>query len=145
MAPTAMQKEGTAYNLTIAVGILAASAQIKPEQINDYVIMGELSLDGSLQPIRGALPIAIKAREEGVKYLILPKTNAKEAALVDNIEILGVETILEVIHHFNGDQKIEPTSVDTRAEFYKNIDFPEFDFSTRINQTMYGNCCSWRA
>jgi magnesium chelatase family protein len=82
-----------------------------------------------LQPIRGALPIAIKAKEEGFKYFILPKANAKEAAIVDDLEILGVENILEVIHHFNGGKRIEPTIVNTRAEFYKNIDFPEFDFS----------------
>jgi magnesium chelatase family protein len=129
MAPADIRKEGAAYDLTLAVGILAASAQIKSEHISAYVIMGELSLDGSLQPIRGALPIAIKAKEEGFKYFILPKANAKEAAIVDDLEILGVENILEVIHHFNGGKRIEPTIVNTRAEFYKNIDFPEFDFS----------------
>jgi magnesium chelatase family protein len=115
MAPADIRKEGAAYDLTLAIGILAASKQIKSENIKDYVIMGELSLDGSLQPIRGALPIAIKA---------------KEAAIVDDLEILGVENILEVIHHFNGEKRIEPTIVDTRAEFYKNIDFPEFIFLT---------------
>ena len=77
MAPADIRKEGAAYDLTLAIGILAASNQIKSENINEYVIMGELSLDGSLQPIRGALPIAIKAREEGFNYLILPKENAK--------------------------------------------------------------------
>ena len=123
MAPADIRKEGASYDLTLAIGILAASNQIKFNNINDYIIMGELSLDGSLQPIRGALPIAIKAREEGFKYLILPKENAKEAAIVDNLIVLGVENILEVINHFNGDKKIEPTIVDTRAEFYKNIDF----------------------
>ncbi|MFT5257000.1 MAG: magnesium chelatase family protein [Arenicella sp.] len=140
MAPADIRKEGAAYDLTLAVGILAASAQIKSEDISEYVIMGELSLDGSLQPIRGALPIAIKAREEGLKYFILPKANAKEAAIVDNIEVLGVENILEVIHHFNGDKKIESTVVDTRAEFYKNIDFPEFDFSDVKGQESIKRC-----
>jgi magnesium chelatase family protein len=140
MAPADIRKEGAAYDLTLAVGILAASNQIKSENINEYVIMGELSLDGSLQPIRGALPIAIKAREEGFNYLILPKENAKEAAIVDNLTVLGVDNILEVIHHFNGNQKIDPTIVDTRAEFYKNIDFPTFDFSDVKGQESIKRC-----
>lgn len=140
MAPADIRKEGAAYDLTLAVGILAASNQIKSENINEYVIMGELSLDGSLQPVRGALPIAIKAREEGFKYLILPKGNAKEAAIVDNLEVLGVENILEVINHFNGDVKIKPTIVDTRAEFYKNVDFPEFNFSDVKGQESIKRC-----
>jgi len=140
MAPADIRKEGAAYDLTLAVGILAASNQIKSASINEYVIMGELSLDGSLQPVRGALPIAIKAREEGFKYLILPKGNAKEAAIVDNLEVLGVENILEVINHFNGDVKIKPTIVDTRAEFYKNIDFPEFDFADVKGQESIKRC-----
>ena len=140
MAPADIRKEGAAYDLTLAVGILAASNQIKSASINEYVIMGELSLDGSLQPVRGALPIAIKAREEGFKYLILPKGNAKEAAIVDNLEVLGVENILEVINHFNDDVKIKPTIVDTRAEFYKNIDFPEFDFADVKGQESIKRC-----
>ena len=140
MAPADIRKEGAAYDLTLAIGILAASNQIKSVNINDYIIMGELSLDGSLQPIKGALPIAIKAREEGFKYLILPKENAKEAAIVDNLEVLGVENIMEVINHFNGDEKIKPTIVDTRAEFYKNIDFPEFDFSDVKGQESIKRC-----
>ena len=140
MAPADIRKEGAAYDLTLAIGILAASNKIKSENINEYVIMGELSLDGSLQPIRGALPIAIKAREEGFNYLILPKENAKEAAIVDNLTVLGVDNILEVIHHFNGNQKIDPTIVDTRAEFYKNIDFPTFDFSDVKGQESIKRC-----
>ena len=106
MAPADIRKEGASYDLTLALGILAASDQIKSDKIDEYVIMGELSLDGSLQPIRGALPIAIKAREEGFKYLILPKENAKEAAIVDNLEVLGVDTILEVINHLMVNKKL---------------------------------------
>ncbi len=140
MAPADIRKEGAAYDLTIAIGILAASNQIKSANIHQYVIMGELSLDGSLQPIMGALPMAIKAREEGFNYLILPKENAKEAAIVSDIEVLGVESILEVIDHFNDKQKIDPTVVDTRAEFYKNIDFPEFDFSDVKGQESIKRC-----
>ncbi|WP_299012092.1 YifB family Mg chelatase-like AAA ATPase [uncultured Polaribacter sp.] len=140
MAPADIRKEGAAYDLTLAIGILAASNQIKSDHINEYLIMGELSLDGSLQPIRGALPMAIKAREEGYKYLILPKANAKEAAIVDNLEVLGVENILEVINHFDDHVKIEPTIVDTRAEFYKNIDFPEHDFADVKGQESIKRC-----
>ena len=135
MAPADIRKEGAAYDLTLAIGILAASNQLKSENIDQYIMMGELSLDGGLQTIRGVLPMAIKAREEGFKYFIVPKENAKEAAIVDNLIILGVENILEVINHFNGDQKIEPTIVDTIAEFNKNIDFPEFCHSWRITSS----------
>ncbi|NCT10990.1 MAG: YifB family Mg chelatase-like AAA ATPase [Flavobacteriia bacterium] len=140
MAPADIRKEGAAYDLTLAVGILAASHQIISNEIDKYIIMGELSLDGSLQPIKGALPIAIKAREEGFKYFILPKQNAKEAAIVNDIQILGADTIQEVINHFSGEQLIEPTIIDTRAEFYKNIDFPEHDFADVKGQESIKRC-----
>ena len=140
MAPADIRKEGAAYDLTLAVGILAASHQIISNEIDKYIIMGELSLDGSLQPIKGALPIAIKAREEGFKYFILPTQNAKEAAIVNDIEVLGVDNILQVINHFSGEQKIEPTVVDTRTEFYKNVDFPEHDFSDVKGQESIKRC-----
>lgn len=140
MAPADIRKEGASYDLTLAIGILAASNQIKSDNIKDYMIMGELSLDGSLQPTRGVLPMAIKAKEEGFKYFILPKENAKEAAIVDDVAILGVSNIMEVIQHFNGDKKIEPIIVDTRAEFYKSIDFPEFDFSDVKGQESIKRC-----
>lgn len=140
MAPADLRKEGAAYDLTLAIGILTASNQIQSEGLENYLIMGELSLDGSLQPIKGVLPMAIKAREEGFKYFILPKENAKEAAIVNDIKVLGVETILEVIQHFNNEKQIEPTIVDTRAEFYKNIDFPEFDFSDVKGQESIKRC-----
>jgi magnesium chelatase family protein len=129
MAPADLRKEGSAYDLTLAIGILAASNQIKSEKVGDYLIMGELSLDGSLQPIKGALPIAIKALEDGFKGFILPKQNAKEAAIVNNLQIYGVENITEVIDFFDEKTTLEPTVIDTRAEFYKNLDNPEFDFA----------------
>jgi len=129
MAPADLRKEGSAYDLTLAIGILAASNQIKSEKVGDYIIMGELSLDGSLQPIKGALPIAIKAREEGFKGFILPKLNAKEAAIVNDLEIYGIENITEVIDFFDEKTILEPTIIDTKAEFYKNLDNPEFDFA----------------
>ncbi|WP_420552329.1 YifB family Mg chelatase-like AAA ATPase [Tenacibaculum aiptasiae] len=140
MAPADIRKEGAAYDLTLAIGILAASNQIQFENINEYVIMGELSLDGSLQPIKGALPIAIKAREEGFKYFILPEENAKEAAIVDGIEVFGVNNIMEVIHHFNGSQHLKPTYVNTQSEFYNRSDSSEFDFSDVKGQESIKRC-----
>lgn len=128
MAPADIRKEGSAYDLTIATGILAASEQILPDRVSEYVIMGELSLDGSLQSMKGALPIAIQAQKEGFKGIILPKQNAREAAIVEGLDVLGVENIIEVINFFNGKQEIELTKIDTRKEFYKNLDNSSFDF-----------------
>ena len=128
MAPADLRKEGSAYDLTLAIGILAASSQIKAENLEDYIIMGELSLDGSLQPIKGALPIAVKAREEGFKGFILPSQNAKEAAIVNDLKVYGVDSITQVIEHFDNDEHLEETIINTREEFYKNLDFPEFRF-----------------
>lgn len=128
MAPADIRKEGSAYDLTIAIGILAASGQINEEQVGDYLIMGELSLDGSLQPIKGALPIAIQARKEGFKGFILPKANAREAAIVNDIDVFGIENIKEVIEFFNDDKKLEVTEIDTRKEFYENLNSVDFDF-----------------
>jgi magnesium chelatase family protein len=129
MAHADIRKEGSAYDLPLAIGILAASQQIKSEKVSDYLIMGELSLDGSLQPIKGALPIAVKAREAGFKGIILPKQNAREAAIVNNLEVLGVENILEVINFFDGKQVIAPTLIDTRAEFLAGLNNNIADFS----------------
>jgi magnesium chelatase family protein len=129
MAPADIRKEGSSYDLTIAVGILAASEQIRSENIADYIIMGELSLDGGLQPIKGVLPIAIKAREEKFKGIILPKQNAKEAAIVAELDVYGVENIKEVIDFFNGKIELEKTIVNTRDEFYSKLNDSEVDFS----------------
>jgi magnesium chelatase family protein len=128
MAPADIRKEGSAYDLTIATGILAASEQIKSEEVSNYIIMGELSLDGGLQKMKGALPIAIQAKKEGFKGMILPKQNAREAAIVDGIDVYGVENIKEVIDFFNGDSSIEKVEINTREEFYKNLSSNEFDF-----------------
>lgn len=129
MAPADLKKEGSAYDLTIALGILAASNQIRSEKIHEYLILGELSLDGSLQPIKGVLPIAIQAREEGFKGFILPKQNAKEAAIVNDLEVYGVENITEVINFFDKNIPLEPTIIDTRKEFNENINHFPFDFA----------------
>ncbi|MBD0849690.1 YifB family Mg chelatase-like AAA ATPase [Maribacter arenosus] len=140
MAPADLRKEGSAYDLTLALGILTASGQIQSTDLEKYIIMGELSLDGSLQPIKGALPIAIKAREEGFTGFILPKDNAKEAAIVSDLKVYGIENIKEVIDFFDKDEPLEQTIVDTRAEFYKNLDFPEFDFSDVRGQESIKRC-----
>ncbi|HLF51943.1 YifB family Mg chelatase-like AAA ATPase [Flavobacterium sp.] len=140
MAPADLRKEGSAYDLTLAVGILVASAQIKAEEVDKYIIMGELSLDGGLQPIRGALPIAIKAKEEGFKGFFLPKQNVKEAAIVSGLDVYGIENIQEIIDFFEGKDTLEPTVIDTRAEFNKTLDFPEFDFSDVRGQESIKRC-----
>ena len=140
MAPADLRKEGSAYDLTLAVGILAASGQINSEEVDKYIIMGELSLDGSLQPIRGALPISIKAKEEGFKGFFLPIQNAKEAAIVSGLDVYGVENIQQIIDFFEGKGTLEPTIFDTKAEFYKTLDFPEFDFSDVKGQESIKRC-----
>ena len=129
MAPADIRKEGSSYDLTIALGILAASEQIPADCIGDYIIMGELSLDGGLQPIKGALPIAIEARKQGFKGFILPKQNAREAAIVNDLEVYGVENIIDVIHFFKGESELDREIVNTREEFYAQLNEYEFDFS----------------
>nr|WP_314560723.1 YifB family Mg chelatase-like AAA ATPase [uncultured Capnocytophaga sp.] len=140
MAPADMRKEGSAYDLSLAIGILAANGQIISDNIDKYIIMGELSLDGGLQPIKGALPIAIQARKEGFKGFILPVQNAKEAAIVDNLEVYGIENIKEVISFFNGEKELTPVVIDTRKEFFKNLEFPEFDFADVKGQETVKRC-----
>lgn len=129
MAPADIRKEGSSYDLPIAIGIMAASGQIRHEELDRYIIMGELSLDGGLKPIKGALPIAIKALEEGFKGMIIPKENASEAAIVSEIEVYGASTISEVINFLNGTETLERTLVDTENDFLASINNYEFDFS----------------
>lgn len=129
MAPADIRKEGSAYDLTIAVGILAASGQLLPEKISDYLIMGELSLDGGLQPIKGVLPIAIKAKAEKFKGIILPRQNAKEAAIVSGLNVYGVENITEVIDFFNEKRQLEPLVINTRDDFFSKQHDADIDFS----------------
>lgn len=129
MAPADIRKEGSAYDLTIAVGILAASEQIKADKITDYIIMGELSLDGELRPIKGTLPIAIKAKQEGFKGLILPEENAKEAAVVGGLDIYGISNIKQIIDFFNEDSLLTPTIINVQEEFLSQLENVEFDFN----------------
>lgn len=129
MAPADIRKEGSAYDLTIAIGILAASEQLKTEHVSEYIIMGELSLDGSLQPIKGVLPIALQAHKEGFKGMILPRANAREAAIVTELDVYGMDSINEVIAFFNGTSAPEKITVNTHDEFYSKLENIEVDFA----------------
>ena len=128
MAPADIRKEGSAYDLPLAVGILAASEQIKNEGLERCIIMGELSLDGAIQPVKGALPIALQAKNEGFTACIFPKQNAREAAVVDGLEIYGANHIKEVIDFFDGKESMERVTVDLDAEFLQKSEY-EADFS----------------
>ncbi|MBS3993252.1 MAG: YifB family Mg chelatase-like AAA ATPase [Bacteroidetes bacterium] len=140
MAPADLRKEGSAYDLTLAIGILAASGQLKSENLERFIIMGELSLDGKLQPIKGALPIAIKAREEGFEGFILPLQNAKEAAIVNNLKVYGVENITQVVDYFNQEMELQQCIVDTRKEFEQSVKQYEHDFSDVKGQETIKRC-----
>lgn len=129
MAPADIRKEGSAYDLPLAVGILAANEQINADKVGNFLMVGELSLDGNLQPVKGALPIAIKARQEGFEGFILPKENAREAAVVDTLKVYGVESLKEVIDFFNGETELEQTIVNTREEFFAKVNDCDVDFS----------------
>ncbi len=129
MAPADIRKEGSAFDLPLAIAVLAADGQILSDQFDRYLMMGELSLDGTLQPIKGVLPIAINARNEGFEGFILPKQNAREAAVVDRIKIYGVENLSEVIAFFKGEAALEQTVVDTRSEFFARSAHSDIDFS----------------
>ncbi len=128
LAPADIRKEGSAYDLPIAIGILAASGQADIKNLDTYFLMGELSLDGSLQSIKGALPIAIQARKEGFKGFILPKANAKEAGIVNELSVYGMNSLNEVVDLLTGLTTVEPIKVDTRAEFQQQINNYEHDF-----------------
>jgi magnesium chelatase family protein len=129
MAPADLRKEGSAYDLTIAIGILACSGQVDPERAAQYILMGELSLDGTLQPVKGALPIAIQARKEGFKGLLLPEANANEAAIVNQLEVIPIRTLPEAIGFLNGTLEIESRQQDTRAMFASAHEQYEDDFA----------------
>ncbi len=129
LAPADIRKEGSAYDLPIAIGVLAATKQMKSEDLDQYIIMGELSLDGTLRPIKGALPIAIQSRKENFKGFILPKENAREAAIVNKLDVYGVTSLSEAVSFLNGEVVLKPTKVDTREEFSHNREVFTVDFS----------------
>ena len=128
LAPADLRKEGSAYDLPIALSVLKASGQIEAEALDQYIIMGELSLDGILRPIKGVLPIAIHARKSEFKGFVLPKTNAREAAIVNNLDVIGVETLQEAIDFFEKKITIEPLHIDTREIFQSRVNIYDADF-----------------
>src|SRR5438270_1836932 len=131
LAPADIKKSGSAFDLPIAIGLLAASEQLKNiEPLKDYIIMGELSLDGALRSIKGCLPMAIKARKEGYKGIFVPSSNAKEAGMVNNLKVYGVNHVNEVIDFFeNNETGLTPVEINAREEFLSSQNNFEFDFS----------------
>ena len=129
MAPADVKKEGSSYDLPLAIGILAANGKIADGQLSDYMIVGEVGLDGSLQPIRGALPIAIKARADKFKGLIVPRQNVREAAVVNNLQVYGMDSLVDVINFFNGSLDYQPTIIGTRKEFFEHQYHFDYDFA----------------
>ena len=129
LSPADIKKEGSSYDLPLAIGILAANGKIESTMLDRYMLVGELGLDGRLQPVRGALPIAIRARKEQFKGLIVPQQNVREAAVVNQLEVYGMETLVDVINFFNGDTSYQPTFIDTRREFYEQQQQFDLDFS----------------
>lgn len=128
MAPADIRKEGSAYDLPLAIGIMAANGTVSPDKLSRYMMIGELGLDGALQPVKGALPIAIQAREQGFEGLIVPRENAREAAVVNRLKVYGADNLKEVIEFINGECQLEPTEVNTREEFYAQQNDFEYDF-----------------
>ncbi|MFM2207262.1 MAG: hypothetical protein RL213_1237 [Bacteroidota bacterium] len=129
MAPADIRKEGSAYDLTIALAILACSGQVEQERLKEYVVMGELSLDGTVQPVKGVLPIALQAAKEGFKGLLLPLANAREAAIVRGVDVYGINSIREAADHLNGTKVLEPVVVDVDREFATRQDSADCDFA----------------
>ena len=134
LSPADIRKEGSGYDLPLAIAIMAANEKITSDHLHEYMIVGELGLDGKLQPIRGALPIAIRARKEKFKGLIVPKQNVREAAVVNQLEVYGMENLCDVIHFFNGSEHFEPTVIDTRKVFYEQQSHLDIDFSDVCGQ-----------
>ena len=129
LSPADVRKEGAAYDLPMAIGILAANEKIPADKLADFVMIGELSLDGSILPVKGVLPMAIMARKAGFKGMIVPRYNETEAAVVNDVDVYGVDSLKEVIEFFNGTRQLQPTIVNTREEFAKGADLSDLDFS----------------
>lgn len=129
MAPADIRKEGSAYDLPLAIGIMAAGGTVSTDRLNRFMTIGELGLDGKLQPVKGILPIAINARKQGFEGLIVPAQNAREAAVVNKLKVYGAETLNEVIDFFNGENELTQVVVNTREEFYAHQEYFEYDFA----------------
>ena len=129
LSPADLKKEGSGFDLPMAVGILGADGKIDCSRLQEYMLIGELGLDGKIKPVRAVLPIAIRARKEKFKGLIVPKDNIREAAVVNNLDVYGMENLADVISFLNGSGNYEPMVVDTRKEFYEQQYTYELDFS----------------
>ena len=129
LSPADLRKEGSGYDLPLAVSILAADGKVAADRLSEFMLVGELGLDGRLEPVRGALPIAIRARAEKFKGLIVPLQNIREAAVVNDLDVYGMETLADVVNFFNGNRSIQPTAIDTRKEFYEQQSKFELDFA----------------
>ena len=129
LAPAGLRKEGSSYDLPIAIGLLAAMGKVRPEHLSEYMLIGELGLDGKIQPVRGALPIAIRARKEEFKGLLVPKDNIREAAVVNRLSVYGMDNLLDVVRFLNDNGTFEPTVIDTRGEFYERQSDFDLDFA----------------
>ncbi|MGE5418749.1 MAG: magnesium chelatase domain-containing protein [Chloroflexota bacterium] len=129
MAPADIKKEGSSYDLPLAIGILAANDKVLPGKLESFVLMGELSLDGTLQPVKGILPIALRARDEGFKGLVIPKKNEREGAVVEGLDVYGMENINDVVDFFNGTRKFDPVKVDLKGIFDNEANKYDVDFS----------------
>ena len=129
LAPAGLRKEGSSYDLPIAIGLLAAMGKVRPEHLSEYMLIGELGLDGKIQPVRGTLPIAIRARKEEFKGLLVPKDNIREAAVVNRLSVYGMDNLLDVVRFLNDNGTFEPTVIDTRREFYERQSHFDLDFA----------------
>lgn len=129
LSPADIRKEGSSYDLPLAIGILAAGGSVLPDRLADFMLVGELGLDGRLQPVRGALPVAIHAYKDKFKGLIVPKQNIREAAVVNGIDVYGMESLADVVRFLNGERRYEPTVVDVREEFYRQQSNCDLDFA----------------
>lgn len=140
MAPADLRKEGSAYDLALALGIMAASGQIDSKRLKNYIVMGELSLDGSLNPIKGVLPIALQAKKDGFKGFILPKDNGKEAAVVEGLAVYAVENIVQVVKFFEDEANMQPLSLDIQKDFYESSERDDLDFADVKGQETIKRC-----
>jgi magnesium chelatase family protein len=140
LAPADIKKEGSSLDLPIAMGILSASGHLRPDSLEEYVLLGELSLDGSLRSIRGALPVSIAVRDKGKRGVILPESNAREAAMVSGIEVIPVKTLMDAVTFLNGEQEISPFSLDMEKVFashqFYSIDFADVKGQEHVKRSL---------
>ncbi len=139
LAPADIKKEGAAFDLPMAIGILAATEIVRKERLDRYFILGELSLDGQVKPVKGILPIAVAARDSGIKGILLPRGNAREAAVVAGIDVLPVDTLSDCVEFLNGNLEIDPVEVDLDEIFKTESNYP-VDFNDVKGQEHVKRC-----